>query len=367
MQPISSFDNSRPGFVGRKAELSTLSNAFSQGTKVAVIQGSAGSGKTSLATVFAEQHRDLFPNGVFHVAAHGVKTTQHLTEVFPAPPKKPALLVINDAESLDASDIHQLNTLLSLMPEVRAILTTRKPVDLGSRKHLTVSLGNLSREEAEELLSRYRLDINAEGAEQLYGATWGNVLILSIVAGFMKSSGMTWRDYLAEITKLERSGIVGINGQPLKSDSPQQQRIIVDARNTNDEILELLKEEPAMMRALKSREFEQMIAELLARRGYTVELTPATRDGGVDIFAAKKEMLGSFLYLVECKQYGPSNHVGVEIVRSLYGVLQSSRATAGMVVTSSFFTSGAKEFQQKNFHQMHLHDYTAVYDWLKNS
>ena len=64
MQAHSNSHNLPFDFVGRDAELSALSNAFAQGVRTVVIQGSAASGKTSLARVFAELHQDLFSEGI---------------------------------------------------------------------------------------------------------------------------------------------------------------------------------------------------------------------------------------------------------------------------------------------------------------
>ena len=93
-------------------------------------------------------------------------------------------------------------------------------------------------------------------------------------------------------------------------------------------------------------------------------LTPASKDGGFDIAAARNDDLGEFLYLVECKQYAENNKVGVEIVRSLYGVVEKERATAGIVVTTSYFTRGAAAFQREVSRRMTLHDYIYLQQWL---
>ncbi|MBU1723414.1 MAG: restriction endonuclease, partial [Gammaproteobacteria bacterium] len=92
--------------------------------------------------------------------------------------------------------------------------------------------------------------------------------------------------------------------------------------------------------------------------------TPASKDGGKDIYAARKDHLGSFLYVVECKKYAPDNPVGVGLIRQLNGVVQAERATAGILATTSFFTKGAKEFQARLSHQIGLKDYVGIQEWL---
>ncbi|MCE5319179.1 MAG: restriction endonuclease, partial [Parachlamydia sp.] len=119
-----------------------------------------------------------------------------------------------------------------------------------------------------------------------------------------------------------------------------------------------------LLYSLDPRKFEELVAEMLSQRGYEITLTPPSKDGGLDMYAARKDDLGSFLYLVECKRYTPPTKVGVSIVRSLYGVVQQKQANGGIVVTSSFFTKGAKEFQENVPHQMHLRDYLALQKWL---
>ena len=95
------------------------------------------------------------------------------------------------------------------------------------------------------------------------------------------------------------------------SESEEYRRVVVDVSSTNEEILRLLKNEPDLVWKLPPRKFEEIVAEILDRQGYQIELTPASGDGGFDIYAARKDGLGRFLYLVECKRYVPPNKVGV--------------------------------------------------------
>lgn len=87
----------------------------------------------------------------------------------------------------------------------------------------------------------------------------------------------------------------------------------------NEEALRYLAKHPALLYQISSRKFEEVIATLLRDFGFEVDLTQATRDGGVDIYAYLRTKIGSFLTLVECKHYRPENFVGVGVVRELYG------------------------------------------------
>ena len=46
---------------------------------------------------------------------------------------------------------------------------------------------------------------------------------------------------------------------------------------------------------MSPRGFEELVAEMLSRLGYEVTLTPASRDGGKDIYAARRDHLGTFV------------------------------------------------------------------------
>jgi hypothetical protein len=158
--------------------------------------------------------------------------------------------------------------------------------------------------------------------------------------------------------------LLGLDGAPLDSGEAAQRLIITDIASVNRALLRSVADEPERLYQLAPRQFEEVVASLLERQGYEVTLTPVSKDGGIDIYVASKTTLGSFLFLVQCKRHAPKNPVGVAIVRELYGVVQQERANAGILVTTSFFTRGAKAFQQRSAHQLSLMDYGALRGWL---
>jgi restriction endonuclease Mrr len=142
---------------------------------------------------------------------------------------------------------------------------------------------------------------------------------------------------------------------------------IVEVRLFNSDLLSYLKRHPALMRELSPHRFEELIAELLSARGYEITPTPRTRDGGFDMYAAYKDSVGQFLYLVECKRFTPPTKVGVGIARALYGVVESQRAGAGLIVTSSFFTKDAEIYQRGVEFRLQFSDFTKISRWLEES
>jgi restriction endonuclease Mrr len=138
--------------------------------------------------------------------------------------------------------------------------------------------------------------------------------------------------------------------------------IIVTA---NQAMIERLKREPRDVFKLSSRQYEEMIAELLDDMGYQVELTPATRDGGKDILASIKTPAADLLLLVEAKRYREDRKVGVELVRTLYGTLHDYQASSAMLVTTSTFSKDARALQQRHEFQLSLRDYADVAGWIQ--
>lgn len=141
-------------------------------------------------------------------------------------------------------------------------------------------------------------------------------------------------------------------------------KLIHAVASVNDELIRYLAKHPELLYALSPRRFEELVAELLRAQGFEPTLTPPTRDGGRDILAARSDALGSLLYLVECKRYAPSNKVGVDVVRGIYGVACAERATKGIIVTTSSFTKDAIAFASPLKLEIGLHDFESLKLWL---
>lgn len=105
---------------------------------------------------------------------------------------------------------------------------------------------------------------------------------------------------------------------------------------------------PKDMRLLDDRQFELLVAELLASQGYReIALTPRRNDGGKDIIAWQLiDGVPSVVY-VECKRY-PDGKPKIESVRALLGTIESDQIQRGIFVTSGRFTKGGREFITKN-------------------
>ena len=134
-----------------------------------------------------------------------------------------------------------------------------------------------------------------------------------------------------------------------------------------EEFIKELKHNSATMHELRPRQFEQLVAEVLASYGWQVHLTPSVADGGYDIFAISKDITGiESSWIVECKKYSAERRVGVGIVRALYGLKTELRGVGNaMLATTSGFTRNAKAYKASRY-DLDLRDYQDILHWINS-
>ncbi len=121
------------------------------------------------------------------------------------------------------------------------------------------------------------------------------------------------------------------------------------------------------MNELSPRKFEELVAYLMEKHGYEVELTQQSRDGGIDIFALKRDSFGSFLTIVDCKKYSVSNPIGVGLVRTMYGTLNVENASHGIIATTSRFTKDVRDLAGEYKYQLSLKDHADIIKWIEST
>jgi restriction system protein len=352
--------------VDRSEQLTKLRRIYESGKRLAFIEGESGTGKTTLVHMFVAQHSDLFPGGTAHLYGDDVPERNFdALSVLPDVADKPALLAVDELERSQGDPFRPFPTLrrpLETFPHLRILAVSRSAGRFGVPEGDVVSLTGLTDREVRELLLRRLLLFDKQNAEQLFNTLMGH---RSLADAARRSP----RELIVEASRLlakgfQEPGLFGPDGRPLSVDSKEYRRVVVDISAVNDSLLRRLRHDPDLLRSLPPRKFEELVAELLARLGYEISLTAASKDGGFDMYAARREQVGQFLYLVECKRYVPPHKVGVEIVRALHGTVRTEGATAGILVTTSHFTAGAEVFQKKNKYLIQLHDYLGVQRWL---
>lgn len=98
--------------------------------------------------------------------------------------------------------------------------------------------------------------------------------------------------------------------------------------------------------------FESLIVDLLIAMGYGGGRSEMGRavgragDGGIDGII-KEDALGLDIVYMQAKRYAPEHPVSRPDVQSFAGSLDGVRATKGIFISTSSFTSGAREFVEK--------------------
>lgn len=144
--------------------------------------------------------------------------------------------------------------------------------------------------------------------------------------------------------------------------SNKEESAIITLSPVNDRVLKYLSENPQAFYQLTGTEFESVMTEIYSKLGYKVERTQPTRDGGKDIIIRKPEILGDFIYYVECKKHEAKDPIGVGIIRSFVGTVNTDRVNGGILATTSYFSRDAKKFILENNYscQIQMHDYNFI-------
>jgi restriction endonuclease Mrr len=125
-------------------------------------------------------------------------------------------------------------------------------------------------------------------------------------------------------------------------------------------------EHPDLLRSINWRTFEKLLADILESFGYEIELQRGTKDGGVDLFALRKnDALGPQRFLLQAKRW--SNKVGVEPVRQLAFLHSHLRVTKACLATTATFTRGAWELAHQYRWQLELRDFNGLQEWIKQA
>jgi hypothetical protein len=159
----------------------------------------------------------------------------------------------------------------------------------------------------------------------------------------------------------------GPDGRPLGIEDPERRALDLSVTDFNDRVIAHLAAHPELLYELTPRRFEELVAELYHRAGFEVELTPASGDGGVDVYAVRRSDLGSTLVVVQAKRYKPELKVEAHVVRELFGTVNLAHASAGVLITTSTFQPGAQRLAEQYEWRLSLRDYARLQQMLRAS
>lgn len=353
-------------FTGREAEVAMLkSKLIDEKVRLVLVTGDYRIGKTSLAMYFADRYKDTF----------GGKTEffnlDMLQQRFPELKSDAKLVIFDDLENDHYPFMSQhLLAFIEQFPDRQYIITTRaSDAVLDLKVNYELKLEPINHHHELELLKRelqYRFPENE--IIKVVNFTQGNPYIIDTLLFYLR----IWdRAYTVEqiqsiiFENIRVQGFHDKSGLIVTTENPIFYQVKNDIQIVNANALQWLKMRPENMYNLTPREFEEVMAELLEKQGYKVDLTQATRDGGKDLIIARRDDIDNFIYYVECKQYHSKNPVGVHLVRELMGTVHADQVTAAILITSSYFSRDAKAYANKVKHQLGLVDFIKLREWLK--
>jgi len=350
-------------FVGRNEELSKLEQLLIHDKeKVVTISGNNATGKTLLWRQFLNLQKESYGERVQVLRATSPFTT------LPTIDQKTNLVIIDDISYDFNRELEKrLTDLVNKHLDKQFLLVGAHANKFKRLASNDIHLSNFKDNSSDELLHKLlKSKIPPKEIQKIANLTKGNPYLLNLFSSLLNENKYSIDQIYKLVTeKFSKKGVFENSGVEIIDTTPQFQHIISDIKIVNSDILNLLKRRPEDIYNLTPRQFEETVAELMLRRGYTVELTQQTRDGGKDMIIANQKDIGNFLYYLECKKHAPDRPVGVNLVRQLAGTVSVDKVTAGIMVTSSYFSPEAIQFTEKIKHQMSLIDYVKLKEWLK--
>lgn len=138
----------------------------------------------------------------------------------------------------------------------------------------------------------------------------------------------------------------GFHISQTNTDSRSYAKDCVAKQNITDWSLDLL-------RSLEWKRFEMLCAEYFTVLGKRVDTIPHGADGGLDARVYNKNS-DVMEFAIQCKAW--DSMVGIKPVRELFGVMAHESAGKGIFMTTSKFSSDAKQFAEEHKDKLFLID-----------
>lgn len=287
--------------LSHRPEMETLLAMLEAPGSIAEVSGASGTGKTTLLRLTADAFKARHGGVVASIhgwsgleAADVLETIAHQLSAA----EGHSLLIIDDADYLAAHRTMEIINRLETGPwTISTLIGSRRGLGIGRG----VSLVPLPREAVDDLIrERLGRPLSEDELEQFTRLSRGVPAAALVILNTL-ARGAHWEEIEGLFQPFSTPALLGPDGQRLDGRTRPGRRLYNDVRILNSQLLDRLTAKPDAVRELTPRQFEELSADLLERLGYEVELTAATRDGGKDLLAVRKDELGSFLFYVECK------------------------------------------------------------------
>jgi restriction system protein len=331
--------------------------------RVINVNGAPGSGKTSLVNVFLARHRDAYPGGSISISA-AADLERAWDRIAQLPTGSASLVVLDDFQYAPVNAIRPLlDRIERERPEAQVITISDLAIH-ATPDTAMIEMPPLGLDDVMDLLAQRTGHGDPARLRKLGWLLEGNSAAVIDVSQRL-ASGMP-ADRIIEW--LERRRLVvarDAHGVPLEPDAPARGTLDIAVTEISDELIAYLAANPERLYDLDPRRFEELVAELYRRRGFEVTLTPASGDEGVDVYVVRHDEMGQTLWVVQAKRYAARHPIGAGVVRELYGTVAAKNASAGVLVTTSFFQPGAERFEKEFRYRLSLRDYLDLQDMLR--
>ena len=137
-------------------------------------------------------------------------------------------------------------------------------------------------------------------------------------------------------------------------------------------VFDAIANDPDVLLDLSKRDFERLMAEIFARRGFDVDLYRASKDGGIDFLAVNTDQRDPLIYAVQCKHPdrpkgdAKASTMPVATVREIYGVAKASDLHGAIALTSASYSPAAKKFSDLKPDEIQVSGRDEILEWVRN-
>jgi len=136
-------------------------------------------------------------------------------------------------------------------------------------------------------------------------------------------------------------------------------------------IIDSIAENPEALEDVTKDDFESLLAELFARKGFDVDLYRGSKDDGIDFLKVDTDKGDPIIVCVQCKHPDKTKSgkkrrpLPVATVREIYGVAKAHNLDGCIAITSSTYTPAAKKFADLKPDEISIGNVEDILGWVR--